>query len=75
MATLMDFKLILEHADMELKYASQSQIALNERYEEAKENYRIAANMYVTEINKICQIEGLKIQFDYSCYSSNKYDR
>ena len=75
MATLNDYKLILDQADMELNIASDVQNSCSENYAKAKRQYKEAAYRYIKEMNTFCSKEGIGARFDADNYFLNKYDR
>jgi len=60
---------------MELKITAQAQNTEQENYRQAKDRYERAARRYIREMNDLCKIEGIGLEFDVSNYFSNKYDR
>jgi hypothetical protein len=71
---LMNFKLVLEQAEMELIVKSGSQIANSTEYEEAKITYERAARRYITELNDFCIEKQMQVYLDINIFDSNKYD-
>jgi hypothetical protein len=71
---LMNFKLILEHADLMLKEASQAQNSNPIDYDKAKETYVKAYYMYIDTMNDFCSRHQTTIKFDLFCHT-NKYDQ
>ena len=70
---LMNFKLILEHADLMLKNASHEQDSDPEGYAKAKETYVKAYYTYIDRMNDFLEINKTTIKFDLSC-DANKYN-
>jgi len=75
MSNLMDFKLILDQAKKELKLAARAQTTESLSYEEAKNVYKNAYYEYISQMNKFCEKNNIRMKFNPQCCDANQYDR
>jgi len=75
MSNLMDFKLILDQAKKELKLAARAQTTESLSYEEAKNVYKNAYYEYISRMNKFCEKNNIRMEFDPRCCDADQYNR